>query len=153
MRDDEDRPLVAGRTRPVAHVGGVHDQRRRQPEHLTGEMEVLRPVLPERRDALVEHGVTEEPTDHAALALHCVEVAVTVAPPDRQTGDEVMEDEVVEHDDAGPPPQRLDDPAVRIRVVADVVETASAPRGARFRPRRTTSTSMRCRSSGRRSAL
>ena len=37
-------------------------------------------------------------------------------------GDEVVEDEVVQHDDAGPPAQRVDDPAVRVRIVADVVE-------------------------------
>jgi hypothetical protein len=34
----------------------------------------------------------------------------------------MVEDEVVEHDDAWPLAQRLDDPAVRVRVVADVVE-------------------------------
>ncbi len=48
---------------------------------------------------------------------------MTVAPPDRQPGDEVVEDEVVQDDDPGAPPQGLDDPAVRLGVVADVVET------------------------------
>jgi len=66
--------------------------------------------------------VTEQAADNAALALHRVEVAVAVAPADRQPGDEVVEDEVVQDDDAGTSPERLDDPAVRVRVVADVVE-------------------------------
>ncbi len=43
-------------------------------------------------------------------------------PSDRHPGDEVVDDEVVQHDDAGAAAQRVDDPAVRVRVVADVVE-------------------------------
>jgi hypothetical protein len=39
----------------------------------------------------------------------------------------VVEDEVVEHDDASPPPERVHDPAVRLRVVADVVEGDVGP--------------------------
>ena len=100
----------------------MDDQARREPEHLAREVEVLGPVLPERRDALVEHGVAEQAADDAALALHRVEVAVAVAAADREPGDEVVEDEVVEDDDAGRAAQRLDDPAVRVRVVADVVD-------------------------------
>ncbi len=122
MRDDPDGPVVAGRSRPVAHVGRVHDQPGGEVEHLAGEVEVLGAVLPERRDALVEHGVAEQPADDAALALHRVEVAVAVAAADREAGDEVVEDEVVQHDDAGRAPQRVDDPAVGVRVVADVVD-------------------------------
>ena len=41
---------------------------------------------------------------------------------DGEAGDEMVEDEVVQHDDAGLPPQRVDDPAVRLGVVADVVQ-------------------------------
>ena len=56
-----------------------------------------------------------------------------VAAADRQPGDEVMEDEVVETTTPGRL-RRVDDPAVRVRVVADVVErdvrrrAAAAPR-------------------------
>ena len=114
VRNDPDRPLVAGRARPIAHVVGVHDQPGGELEDLSCEMEVLGPVLPERRDPLVEHGVPEQPADDAALALHRVEVAVPIAATDRQAGDEVMQDEVVQDDDAGRPTQRLDDPAVRV---------------------------------------
>ena len=64
----------------------------------------------------------EEAPGHAGLPLHGAEVALAVAPPEREAGDEVMEDEVVEHDDARALAQRLDDPAVRVGVVADVVE-------------------------------
>ena len=66
--------------------------------------------------------MAEQAPDDAALALHRVQVAVPVAAADREAGNEVVEDEVVQDDDAGPLPQRLDDPAVRVRVVADVVE-------------------------------
>ena len=70
---------------------------------------------------------------------------------DRDPGDEVVDDEVVQDDDAGPPPQRVDDPAVRVRVVADVVERDV--RGDRPRPPgRTTSTSTSRSSAGRSSA-
>ena len=98
--------------------------------------------------------MAEQAADDAVLALHRVEVAVPVAAADRHPGDEVVEDEVVEDDDAGSAAQRVDDPAVRVRVVADVVERDVAPaaRG-RLRPRRTTSTSIRCSSAGSSSAL
>ena len=85
--------------------------------------------------------VTEQPPDDAALALHRVEVAVPVAAADREAGDEMVEDEVVEDDDSGRSAQRLDDPAVRVRVVADVVDATSVPRGGPSAPRRTTVTS------------
>ena len=101
---------------------GVDDQAGGEVEHLAGEVVVLGAALPERRDPLVEHAVPEQAADDAAFPLHRVEVAVTVAPADRQPCDEMVEDEVVEDDDARSLPKRLDDPAVRVRVVADVVE-------------------------------
>ena len=78
---------------------GVDDQAGREVEHLPGEVEVVGPALPERRDPLVEHAVAEQPADDAALPLHRVEVAVAVAPADRQARDEVVQDEVVQDDD------------------------------------------------------
>jgi hypothetical protein len=84
----------------------MHDQPRRQVEHLAREMEVLRPVLPQRRDALVEHGVRQKPADNSALPLHRVEVAVPVTTTDRQPRDEMVQDEVVQHDDSRRAPQR-----------------------------------------------
>src|SRR5437764_6329074 len=91
-------------------------------EHLAGEREILGPDLPERRDDAVEDAVREEAAGHAGLPLHGAEVALAVAPPEREARDEVVEDEVVEDDDPRALPQRLDDPAVRVGVVADVVE-------------------------------
>ena len=76
--------------------------------------------------------MAEQAPDDAALALHRVEVAVAVAASDRQPGDEVVEHEVVQDDDTGPAAQRVDDPAVRVGVVADVVEREV---GAARRPR------------------
>jgi hypothetical protein len=65
----------------------------------------------------------------------------------------VVEHEVVEYDDARPPPQRLDDPAVRVRVVADVVEADVRVGRRRAAVRGTTSTSIRRRSAGSSSSL
>ena len=59
--------------------------------------------------------------DDAALALHRVEVAVAVPPTDGDAGDEVMQDEVVQDDCAGLSPHGVQDPAVGVGVVADVV--------------------------------
>ncbi len=153
MRDDPDPPRVARGAGTVADVAGMDDEAGREPEHLAREREVLGPVLPQRRDALVEDAVCEQPPDHAVLALHRVEVAVAVAPPDGQTGDEVVKDEIVEDDEARAAAQRIDDPGVRVGVVADVVEAQiGAPRGGRFFPCGTTSSSIRCCSAGTSSA-
>ena len=134
MRDAPDRPLVPGRARPLLDVARVDDQAVARSSTSPASGKSLGPALPERRDALVEHAVAEQPADDAALALHRVEVAVAVAPADRQPGDEVVEDELVQDDDARPLAQRVDDPAVRVRVVADVVEReVGAARRARVR--------------------
>ena len=122
VRDHVDVPLVAGGASAVAHVLGVDDQPGRVLEHVPREREVGRAGLPERRDALVHHAVPEEAADDAVLALHQVEVAVAVAARERHPRDEVVEDEVVEDDDARPLAQRVDDPGVGAGVVADVVE-------------------------------
>ena len=45
--------------------------------------------------------MAEEATDDAVLALHEVEVAVPVAAAHGHPGDEMVQDEVVEDDDAG----------------------------------------------------
>ena len=131
MRDDPDPPPVAGGARPVVDVAGMDDEAGREAEDLAREREVLRPVLPQRRDALVEDAVGEQPPDDAVLALHRVEVAVPVAAPDGQAGDEVVEDEVVEDDEAGRRRRASTIQAVRVGVVADVVE---AQVGAARRP-------------------
>src|SRR6202008_2669869 len=76
----------------------------------------------ERRQLVVEHGVGEQAADEAALALHRGEIAGGVAAGKGQTDDEVVEDVVVQDDDTGTAAERLDDPTVCFRVVADVVE-------------------------------
>jgi hypothetical protein len=100
----------------------MDDEGRRVLEDEGRQRELSGAGLPERRDPLVEDAMCEEAADDAVLALHEVEVAVTVATTDGHARDEVVQDEVVEHDDAWPTPQRVDDPRVRIRVVADVVQ-------------------------------
>ena len=89
--------------------------------------------------------MAEQPPDDAALALHRVEVAVAVAAADR---------EARRRDGGGrsragrrrpAAPQRLDDPAVRVRVVADVVDGEVGVARRPCPPRLTTTTSSRRR--------
>ena len=89
---------------------------------MPGEREPLGLRLPEQRQQVVEHAEAEQPPGDAELALHRVEVAAAVAAADRDPGDQVVQHVLVQDDDAGPLAQRVDDPAVRVRVVADVVE-------------------------------
>ena len=120
--DPCDRAGVARLSRALLDIVRMDDQAGRMLEHLAREREVLGTRLPQRRQLVVEDGVGEQAPDEAALPLHCGEVARRVAARERQADDEVVEDEVVEDDDAGARPKRLDDPAVRLGVVADVVE-------------------------------
>ena len=127
VRDDPDRPLEAGCERERAHRARVDDEPGRVLEHEARERKLLRARLPERRDALVEDAVAEQAADDAVLAFHGVEVAVTVAPPHRHPRDEMVQHEVVQDDDSGPLAKPVDDPGVRVRVVADVVERDVGP--------------------------
>src|SRR5439155_22952602 len=126
VRDAPEPAVVARRDRALGDVARVDDEPAarlgRVLEYLAREREVLRPHLPERRHDAVEDAVRQQPPRDTGLALHRAEVAGPVAPAERQARDEVVEDEVVEDDDAGTLPQRLDDPAVGVGVVADVVE-------------------------------
>ena len=56
-----------------------------------------------------------------ASALHRTQVAGDVLARERQARDEMVQHEVVQDDDARTRTQRVDDPAVDLRVVADVV--------------------------------
>ena len=122
MRDARDRAVVARRTGTLFHVARVDDEALREPEDLARQREVLRPRLPQRGDAVVEHAVGEQPAGQAVVALHRRQVARRVATGECDSCDKVMKDELVKDDDAGPAAQRLDDPAVRVRVVPYVVE-------------------------------
>src|SRR3954447_11117340 len=131
MRHDPDRAVVARGTSAVADVARVHDQPGCEPEHLAREREVLRPVLPQRRDALLHDGVAEQPRDKPPVALERIEICLAVAAAERDAGDQVMEDEVVEHDDSRGTPQRVEDPAVCIGIVSNMVnDEVDAPRRA-----------------------
>ena len=85
----------------------------------------------------------------AGVALHRVQVARDVLAREREPGDEVVQHEVVQHDDAGRPPQRVDDPAVHVGVVADVVDRERRSRAAASSARASgTTTSTRSCSAG-----
>ena len=120
MRDDPDRAAKAGRASAVVDVAGMDDQAGGEVEHLSREREVLGPVLPQRRNALLHHGVPEQPRGQPAIALEGVQVRLPVAASERDARDEVMQHEVVEHDEPRRPAQRIDDPTVGIGVVPDV---------------------------------
>ena len=77
---------------------------------------------------------------------------MAVAAPDREPGDEVMEHEVVQHDEPGRAAQRLHDPAVSLGIVADVVDAEIGPARRPSLPCATTTSSQRSLSAGTRSA-
>ena len=116
------RPGVAVLTNERLDVPRVHDHARRAIEHLSCERELLRPNLPQRRHAALEHAIAEQARRNTGFPLHRSEVGVPVVAADGEARDEMMDDEVVQHDDAGTPAKRVDDPPVRIGIVAYVVE-------------------------------
>jgi len=80
--------------------------------------------------------VGEHSPNSTGLSLHRVEIPASVAAAESHTGHQMMEDEIVQNDDAGPAAESLHNPAVRDRVVADVVEryVSSPARTARASP-------------------
>ena len=117
VRDAPDRAAVAGGAHAGLDVARVDDQAVGEVEHGAREREPLRLRLPEERQEVVEDAEAEQPPGDAELALHRVEVAAAVAAADRHPGDQVVEHELVQDDDAVmaraavAPPQRVDDPA------------------------------------------
>ena len=95
---------------------------------------------------VVEDAEAEKPARDAEVTLHGVEVAATVAATDRDPGDEVVQHVLVQDDEPGSLVQRIDDPAVRVGVVSDVVER-DVRRGRALSGLRDT-TSIRSRSAG-----
>ena len=129
MRNPPEPPLVPGRPGAVADVARVHDQTAGLVEHDAREREPLRLGLPEERQQVVEHPEAEQAARDAELALHRIEVAAAVAAADRDPGDQVVQHVFVQDDHAGTFVQCIDDPPVRVRVVADVVERDVCRRG------------------------
>ncbi len=66
--------------------------------------------------------MTEQPARDAGVSFQRGEIRRTVLAAQRQSRDEVMQDEVVQDDDARTTTQRIHDPAMRLRIVAHVVE-------------------------------
>ncbi len=100
----------------------MHDRAIGVVEDLVDEWKPVGSRLPHRREQAVDHAVSDQTPEHARISLHRVEVAVTVPAPDRQAGDQVVEHEIVQHDDPAATPERSDDPTVSFGVVADVVQ-------------------------------
>jgi hypothetical protein len=80
--------------------------------------------------------VGEHSPNGTRLSLHRVEIPASIAAAESHAGHQMMEDEIVQNDDAGPAAECLHDPAVRDWVVADVVErhVSSPARRARASP-------------------
>ena len=143
----QSRPWYPAARALLRDVVGMHDQPVRVVEDDAGEREALGLGLPEQRQQVVEDAEPEQPPGDAEVALHRVEVAAAVAAADRDPRDQMVQHELVHDDDAGALPERVDDPAVRVGVVADVVER-DVGGGARL-PGCATTTSTRSRSAGR----
>ena len=90
----------------------MNDEATCQREEPSDERESIGTYLPRRRDDAVNHTVRDQPPTHARFAVHGIDIAPAVSPAKRHPGDEMMEDEVVEHDEARCPAKRFDDPAV-----------------------------------------
>ena len=103
-------------------VGRVDDHAGGVPQHLIGERELVCASFPDRRQEPVDDAVSEHPPDRAGFPLHRVEVPLVVLAAEGQPGDEVVQDEVVQHDDSRTLAQSLNDPPVVIGVVADVIQ-------------------------------
>ena len=145
--DAPDAAGVALLPRAALGVTRVDDQGVRVVEDLAGERIALGRRLPWRPDAAGGDGLGQPESFLPAVALHGGDVGGGVPARERQPCDEVVEDEVVQDDDAGTAAQRVHDPPVRLRVVADVVDATSVRRGSGRRGR-ATSTSIRCFSAG-----
>ena len=117
-RHAPDRSLVAGLTRPPLDVRGMDDERHCVAQDLSGEGELLGPVLPERRDQTVHDALREEASFRSGLPLHRLEIPLRVAAAQRDPCDQVVEHELVQHDHPRPAAERVHDPVVGVGVVA-----------------------------------
>src|SRR5438093_2856344 len=122
MRDPPDRLQEAVLVDTPLHVTRMDDHSLREVQYLADKREALGGGFPQRRNETVDNAMGEHPADGTCLALHRSEIALGVPAAERHAGDEMVDDEVVEDDEAGAPPQRLHDPAVGPGIVADVVE-------------------------------
>src|SRR5436190_12409431 len=96
-------------------------------DDLAGERKLLGTGLPERRHETVDDPVREQPAYHPSLTEHRGPVALAIPAADREAGDQVVQDEVVENDEARLPPESVNDPPVGAGVVSDVVDADVDP--------------------------
>ena len=102
VRDPPERAAVAGLADAALDVGRVDDQAAREVEHGAGQREALGLGLPDQRQEVVEHAEREQAPGDAVVALHRLHVAAPVPAADRDPGDQVVQHELVQDDDAGP---------------------------------------------------
>ena len=122
MRNPPERLSVPRVADESLDIRRVDDQAVCGHEHLACEWVLDSPVLPERRQELVDHTVRKHSPHRPGLPLHRIEIATSIAAAESHARHQVVEDEIVQNDDAGTAAESLDDPTVRCRLVADVVE-------------------------------
>ena len=81
----------------------MDDQALSEVEDRAREREAVGPGLPRQGQQVVEDAEADEAPGDPEVALHRVEIGAPVAAADRDPGDQVVEHELVEDDDAGPP--------------------------------------------------
>src|SRR5437763_14773565 len=122
MRYPPDRAAVPDRPHPLFDIARMNEQPRRQVQHLADEREILRSRLPQRGHEPVDDTVREQPPDDPSVSKHRRAIALGVAATYGQSGDQVVDHEVVQHDRARAAAQRLEDPSMPLRTAGDVAD-------------------------------
>src|ERR1700736_1106404 len=92
-------------------VLGVNDDSLRELERLADEWELVRPGLPKRGVEARESALGRGSALGAPVALDCGEISLAVSVAERQAGDEPVQDDLVQHDQAWPTTKCVVDPA------------------------------------------
>jgi hypothetical protein len=127
-------PVVASLTHFPFSVSRVDDHTFGVLEGVTQERYLGGPCLPQRRLEPGQSALGGRASLNAGVALDCGEVRAAVAASEREPGDELVEGDLVQHDETGAAAKRGVDPAVRLRVVAQVVQVDVRPWPSSKRP-------------------
>ncbi len=123
MRDPPDRADEAGRACLIFDVARVDDQTASAAERSVGESgkSCGRTSQSGGTRPSMTPCASIRPTAPASRCMRA-EVALLVAASQREPGHEMVKHELVENDEPSPALERIDDPAVRVWVVSNVVE-------------------------------
>jgi hypothetical protein len=116
------RPRIPGRTHLALGVCGVDGHAPREVEGLADQREPVRLGFPERRLEPCERALGLESRLDASVTLDCGQVSLPVSAAEGENGDQPVESDFVQYDEAGTATERVVDPTVPLRVVAELVE-------------------------------